>query len=147
MRSALLSTTSPAPTKARRSNNGSAVGVINDWRARNNPGQFGMAGLDDVFGSDDESEVVGPLAHKIRASSNTSYPGTSDGDNILRSMWDGLRGVDGAGYNMRRLLFLRHSTSLQIWDCTNLGSVSEIPNLSGSDWGRVKFAGVLLRLF
>jgi len=43
---------------------------------------------------------------------------------------------------MRRLLFVSYSTGLQIWDCTNLGSVTEILNLSGSDWECVKFAGV-----
>jgi hypothetical protein len=97
-----------------------------------------------VFGSDDEeSEVVGPLAHEMRASSNTSHRGASDEDNILWSRWDKLRGVDGAVYNMRRLLFLGYSTGLQIWDCTNLASVTEILSLSGSDWERVKFAGVL----
>ena len=97
-----------------------------------------------MFGSDDkESEVVGPLAHEMRAASNTSYRGASDEDNILWSRWDKLRGVDGAVDNMRRLLFLGYSTGLQIWDCTNLGSVTEILNLSGSDWERVKFAGVL----
>jgi len=32
---------------------------------------------------------------------------------------------------------------LQIWDCANLGSVSEILNPSCPDWGHVTFAGVL----
>lgn len=45
----------------------------------------------------------------------------------------------------RRLLLLGYSTGLQIWDCTNLGSVSEVLNLSGLDWGRVNYAGVLPR--
>ena len=93
---------------------------------RNPPSQFGIAGLD-VFGSDDkESEVVGPLAHEMQASSNTSYRGASDEDNILWSRWDKLRGFDGAVDNMRRLLFLGYSMGLQIWDCTNLVSVTEI---------------------
>lgn len=40
--------------------------------------------LDDVFGSDDEEgKVVGPLAHEMRTSSNMSYRGASDEDNIL----------------------------------------------------------------
>jgi hypothetical protein len=99
-----------------------------------------MAGLDDVFGSDDEEGVVGAPVHRIRASSTTSYPGVADGDPILWSRWDELRGDDGV---VRRLLFLGYSMGLQIWDCTSLGSVSEILNLSDSDWGRVTFAGVL----
>jgi hypothetical protein len=43
----------------------------------------------------------------------------------------------------RRLLFLGYSMGLHIWDCTNLGTVSEILNLPKPPWGRVAFAGVL----
>lgn len=44
----------------------------------------------------------------------------------------------------RRLLFLGYRSGLQVWDCTNLGSVCEIVNISGGDaWGQVTFAGVL----
>jgi hypothetical protein len=66
-----------------------------------------------VFGSDDEkNEVVGPLAHQMRASLSTSYRGAYDEDNILWSRWDKLRGVNGAVHNMRCLLFLGYSTGL-----------------------------------
>jgi hypothetical protein len=110
----------------------------NDWRARN-VSQFGMAGLDDVFGSDEEDGVVGEaLSHRMQVPSNTSYPGAADGDPILWSRWDVLRDE-----NLKRLLFLEYSTGLQIWDCTNLGSVIEILNLSRSEWSGVTFAGVL----
>jgi hypothetical protein len=44
----------------------------------------------------------------------------------------------------RRLLLLGYRSGLQIWDCTNLGSVSEIVNISGGDsWGKVTFVSVL----
>ena len=38
---------------------------------------------------------------------------------------------------------LGYPRGLQIWDCANLGSVSELLNLAGSQWGAVGFAGVL----
>ncbi|EIM81795.1 uncharacterized protein STEHIDRAFT_161154 [Stereum hirsutum FP-91666 SS1] len=50
----------------------------------------------------------------------------------------------------RRLLFVGCTTSLHIWDCTNLEHVYEVLNLSESNssqsrtsWGRVRFAVVL----
>jgi hypothetical protein len=44
----------------------------------------------------------------------------------------------------RRILLLGYTTGLQIWDCTILGSVSEILNLTDYPFGSVTFAGVLL---
>ena len=38
---------------------------------------------------------------------------------------------------------LGYPTGLQLWDCSNLGSVSELLNLTGPEWGAVEFAGVL----
>lgn len=38
---------------------------------------------------------------------------------------------------------LGYPRGLQIWDCSNLGSVSELLNLTGAQWGAVEFAGVL----
>ena len=96
-----------------------------------------MGGLDDVFGSDEEEVVVDPARGAL---SNTSYPGVADGDPVLWSRWDQLLDKNKLA---RRLLFLGYSMGLQIWDCTNLGAVSEILNLSKSDWGPVDFAGVL----
>ena len=43
----------------------------------------------------------------------------------------------------RRLLILAYSTGLQIWDCTNLDSITEMLNVSGPEWGRVLHAEVL----
>jgi hypothetical protein len=59
---------------------------------------------DDVLGSDNEEGIVAAPVHRIRGSSNTSYPGVADGDPILWSRWDELRG-DGA--ITRRLLLDR----------------------------------------
>ena len=136
MPSTLLSTSPASPAiNKRRGSSGSGVGT-NDWRARN-AGQFGMGGLDDVFGSDEEDVVIDNARGAL---SNTSYPGVTDGDPIHWSRWDQLLDESKLA---RRLLFLGYSMGLQIWDCTNLGAVSEILNLSKSDWGRVAFAGVL----
>ena len=110
----------------------------NDWRARN-VSQFGMAGLDDVFRSGEEDGiVVEALSRRMQVSSNMSYPRAADGVPILWSRWDVLRDE-----NVKHPLFLGYLTGLQILDCTNLGSVIEILNLSRSDWGQVTFAGVL----
>ena len=38
---------------------------------------------------------------------------------------------------------LGYPTGLQLWDCSNLGSVSELLNLAGPGWGAVEFSGVL----
>ena len=43
----------------------------------------------------------------------------------------------------RRVLFLDYPSGFQVWDCTNLVTVSEVLNLSGHSWGYVSFAGVL----
>ena len=45
----------------------------------------------------------------------------------------------------RRFLFLGYSVGFQVWDCTHLGAVSEILNLSSVDSGTVLFSGVLPR--
>lgn len=43
----------------------------------------------------------------------------------------------------RRFLFLGYVSGLQIWDCTYLGSVSELLNLTSPQWGRVAYSAVL----
>jgi hypothetical protein len=43
----------------------------------------------------------------------------------------------------RRLLILGYLSGLQIWDCTNLDSITELLNVSGPGWGRVLHAQVL----
>lgn len=43
------------------------------------------------------------------------------------------------------MLLLGYSNGLQIWDCTDLGSVSEVLNLSTPHWGAVRYAQILPR--
>lgn len=43
----------------------------------------------------------------------------------------------------RRILVLGYPTGLQIWDCSNLASASEILNLSGHAWSDIRTANVL----
>ena len=43
----------------------------------------------------------------------------------------------------RRVLILGYRTGLQMWDCTDLGSISEILNLSGAQWADVQQAQIL----
>ena len=42
-----------------------------------------------------------------------------------------------------RVLLIGYRTGLQIWDCSSLGSVSELLNLTGTQWGAVELARVL----
>ena len=43
----------------------------------------------------------------------------------------------------RRLLILAYLSGLQIWDCTNLDSITELLNVSSSEWGHVLHAEIL----
>lgn len=43
----------------------------------------------------------------------------------------------------RRLLILGYLSGLQIWDCTNLDSITELLNVSSSEWGHVLHAEIL----
>ncbi|KAI0282429.1 hypothetical protein BC826DRAFT_900809, partial [Russula brevipes] len=43
----------------------------------------------------------------------------------------------------RRLLILGYLSGLQIWDCTNLDSITEMLNVSSPEWGHVLHAEVL----
>ncbi|KAG6334341.1 hypothetical protein ID866_4753 [Astraeus odoratus] len=49
-----------------------------------------------------------------------------------------------AHFHSSRILFLGYPSGLQAWDCTHLGSVSEVLNLADPSWGRVLFASVLV---
>ena len=51
--------------------------------------------------------------------------------------------VDVHACVFRSVLMLGYPNGLQLWDCSNLGSVSELLNLAGAQWGAVEFAGVL----
>ena len=43
----------------------------------------------------------------------------------------------------RSVLMLGYQSSLQLWDCSNLGSVSELLNLARPEWGTVQFSAIL----
>jgi hypothetical protein len=43
---------------------------------------------------------------------------------------------------LRRLLLLGYTSGLQVWDCTDLGTVKEIVNLS-TGWGKVTCVRIL----
>lgn len=113
------------------------IGNQETWRMRSGA-QLDSAGVDEpaIFGSEDEdceSSFSGdqPL---------TTYPTAAEGDSIMWSHWDTL--VEN-GSGPRRILLLGYTTGLQIWDCTILGSVSEILNLTDYPFGPITFAGVL----
>ncbi|KAH9167567.1 hypothetical protein EDB89DRAFT_2074692 [Lactarius sanguifluus] len=69
------------------------------------------------------------------------YPGSDDSEHITWARWDTLR-LAGAG-SPKRLLVLGYLSGLQIWDCTNLDSITEMLNVSGPEWGSVWNAQVL----
>ena len=43
----------------------------------------------------------------------------------------------------RSVLMLGYQSGLQLWDCPNLGPVSELLNLAGPEWGTVQFSVIL----
>ncbi|OSD01851.1 hypothetical protein PYCCODRAFT_1435871 [Trametes coccinea BRFM310] len=71
----------------------------------------------------------------------TRYPGVGNTEEILWAAWDVLTDADHA--KPRSILMLGYPTGLQLWDCSNLGTVSEMLNLTGSRWGAVEYASVL----
>ncbi|RPD54134.1 hypothetical protein L226DRAFT_312631 [Lentinus tigrinus ALCF2SS1-7] len=76
----------------------------------------------------------------------TRYPGVGDTEEVLWAGWDVLAdvaGADGEPVKSRSVLMVGYPRGLQIWDCANLGSVGELLNLTGAQWGAVEFAGVL----
>lgn len=45
---------------------------------------------------------------------------------------------------MRRLLLLGYRRGFQVWDCTSLGTISEVVNVTSSaEWGAVTYATLL----
>ncbi|KIJ59762.1 hypothetical protein HYDPIDRAFT_177705 [Hydnomerulius pinastri MD-312] len=86
-----------------------------------------------LFGSEDED--ASPENPRL-----TAYPTVGEGDAILWSRWDTIAQLNS---KPRRVLFLGYSTGFQMWDCTDLASVSEVLNLSGPSWAHVTFVGVL----
>lgn len=113
------------------------IGNQQTWRMRSGA-QLDSADVDEpaIFGSEDEDcESSFSGDHLL-----TTYPTAAEGDSIIWSRWDTLIENDS---RPRRILLLGYTTGLQIWDCTILGSVSEILNLTDHPFGSVTFAGVL----
>ncbi|CCM06516.1 uncharacterized protein FIBRA_08788 [Fibroporia radiculosa] len=69
------------------------------------------------------------------------YPSADETEEIVWAGWDTL--VEDDPLKPRRLLLLGYRSGLQVWDCSNLGSVSELLNLSGPQWGAVEQITVL----
>ncbi|TFK84177.1 hypothetical protein K466DRAFT_527701 [Polyporus arcularius HHB13444] len=90
-----------------------------------------------VFSLDDDIPEDGPREHERKV---TRYPGVGDTEEVLWAGWDVLADAE---VKSRSVLMLGYPRGLQIWDCSNLGSVSELLNLTGVQWGAVEFAGVL----
>ncbi|KAI0051493.1 hypothetical protein FA95DRAFT_1534680 [Auriscalpium vulgare] len=66
------------------------------------------------------------------------YPGSDQGESITWARWDTLNPG-----RARRLLFLGYRSGLQIWDCSQLDSITEVLNLPSTDWGHVWSAAIL----
>ncbi|KAH0839378.1 hypothetical protein J3R83DRAFT_75 [Lanmaoa asiatica] len=95
-----------------------------------------------VDSPDAQMETLGPEDGDVIHGNHllTGYPTVAEGDNVLWSRWDSLPQPSS---KPRRVLFLGYSSGFQMWDCTNLASVSEVLNLSDPSWGHVTFVGVL----
>ncbi|KAG1733244.1 uncharacterized protein EDB91DRAFT_1149677 [Suillus paluster] len=106
------------------------------WRMRTG-GQLDSADVNEpaIFGSEDEDSETTFSDQPL-----TTYPTAAEGDSIMWSRWDTL--IEN-GSRPRRILILGYTNGLQIWDCTILGSVSEILNLTDYPFGSIAFAGVL----
>ncbi|OCH85153.1 hypothetical protein OBBRIDRAFT_798469 [Obba rivulosa] len=103
------------------------------WATQGSPD---LGGNNPIF-SLDEEVMEDDLHHDARFTSR--YPVEEPLEPIAWAGWDNLT-IDGRS---RRLLFLGFHTGLQVWDCTNLGSVFELLNLTGPQWATVEMAGIL----
>ncbi|PCH41803.1 hypothetical protein WOLCODRAFT_132119 [Wolfiporia cocos MD-104 SS10] len=101
---------------------------------------------DALFDLDDGASSVAGSERRAAA----RYPGAEEPDEVVWAGWDAVvdeeparprcvAHVRGCG----RLLVIGYPAGLQIWDCSDLGAVSEILNLSGPQWGAVACARVL----
>ncbi|KAI0637468.1 hypothetical protein C8Q77DRAFT_1048447 [Trametes polyzona] len=91
-----------------------------------------------VFSLDDDIPEDGSRADERQT---TRYPSVGDTEDVLWASWDTL--ADGDPSKPRSILILGYPTGVQLWDCSNLGSVAELLNLTGAQWGAVEYAGVL----
>ncbi|KIP08844.1 hypothetical protein PHLGIDRAFT_34739 [Phlebiopsis gigantea 11061_1 CR5-6] len=117
------------PTKRR----GSDVAADNRaaWRAQ----QPAPQEADAVFSLDEEV-----MSETVQQDSATRYPGAMHGEDVVWARWDT---VEDGSATTRIILLVGYRTGMQVWDCSNLGSISEVLNLSGPSWGDIKIAAVL----
>ncbi|OBZ65051.1 hypothetical protein A0H81_14964 [Grifola frondosa] len=104
----------------------------NGQRVTETSGDVAVFSLDDDAVQEEPRETHRPF---------TRYPGVEDVEEILWAGWDNL--IEDNSAKPTCVLMLGYPTGLQIWDCSNLGSISELLNLSGPQWGAVEFARVL----
>ncbi|KAI0751945.1 hypothetical protein C8Q80DRAFT_1269094 [Daedaleopsis nitida] len=125
----------------RRGSDASSQADLDRWPAQQRRSDSGSAGEMPVFSLDDVPED-GPREGDGYV---TRYPGVGDAEQVVWAGWDTLANVsDGSDRpKTRAVLMLGYPRGLQVWDCSNLGSVSELLNLTGAHWGAVEFAGVL----
>lgn len=88
-----------------------------------------------VFSLDEEVAT-----ESVQPSFSTRYPSSSNAEDIVWTSWDSIEAGD---VTPRRVLLVGYPGGFQIWDCSNLGSISEILNLSGPEWTDVQMAAVL----
>jgi hypothetical protein len=125
-------------------------------RRRSWGAETGTETLDEVLSLEQHQLSQG----SVQRSDVPRYPGSDDSEYITWARWDALlsKGAGQATYASiicrfslilvlmifrRRLLILGYLSGLQIWDCTNLDSITELLNVSTLEWGRVLHAEVL----
>ncbi|KAI0693476.1 hypothetical protein BC835DRAFT_1071237 [Cytidiella melzeri] len=101
---------------------------LTEWRDQFAEDELNTA----VFNLDEDAQPTVP---------HTKYPSGNHGEDIIWSRWDSLPASDGT--SSRRVLLLGYCTGMQIWDCTDMGSISEILNLTGVQWTDILQAQVL----
>jgi hypothetical protein len=127
-------------------------------RRRSWGAETGAKTLDEVLSLEQHQLSQGGQG-SAQHSDTPRYPGSDDSEYITWARWDALlpQGAGQATYGSiyifnfvlilmilrRRLLILGYLSGLQIWDCTNLDSITELLNVSTLEWGRVLHAEVL----
>ncbi|KZT13315.1 uncharacterized protein LAESUDRAFT_719678 [Laetiporus sulphureus 93-53] len=124
---------SSSGTYRRRASDATIAGSSDrDWGGRRTPGEENA-----IFDLDEE--LPPSTGHQGRIAA--LYPGVDSKEEITWAGWDQL--VEGDPAKLRRVLMLGYHNGLQVWDCSDLGSVTEILNLSGDSWGSVELMKVL----
>lgn len=118
------------------SSQGIAISQMSSNQSDNSPQRHHAIDLDnDLLG-------ISPQSPHSPSDGLTTYPasGSEEDDQIVWSGWDSL----GSGPSLQRLLLLGYRKGFQVWDCTNLGTISEVVNVTSSEeWGTVKHAALL----